>query len=142
MEKNFIFYLSVLLFTGCLQTKPEYLKMKQADGAYVFKGKKDVFRDYALCSCLHSFLKKDSIALKENSLETLYDLANDDLSIGYKGKILDSAALVFVNLQKDQLQTYEGRQTPFFDCILFARSKNLNKLIDSLLRADRIRRIE
>lgn len=81
------------------------MKIKEPDGSFLFKKRKDIFKDYAFCSCLNLSLKRDSINFRDNSLETLYDLSNDDLTIGNKGKIIDSLVLLYINSRNSPKHT-------------------------------------
>lgn len=129
-------FFSILNFhlSGCSQSKPEYLSITNPDGSKVFKTENEIYKDYALCSCLNYSLKKDSVTYKDNSMETLVDLSYDHLNAD-KTRILDSLAADYVNsLAENKGETFENRKSPFFDCILFYKSKKLEETIDNLIQ--------
>ena len=123
----------ILMVTACNGEKRSVDISRNADGSKIFRNKIELFRDYAFCSCLEYSYKKDSIQIRDDSRATLYDLSNDELMINKRGQQIDSFARGYVDrIDARPGQTYEGRKSRSFDCLMFFKSNKLLRFLKTL----------
>lgn len=130
------FYLFFLFncYIACVGYKPAYLKLKDEAGKRFYKNKKDFFKEYALCSCLLQNLPLDSLGLEGASKNVYYNLSDDDLQISDIGRKIDSNVYSYFEHQKTAVGvTYENKKTPFFNCIMYYKSSELDNFISNLI---------
>jgi hypothetical protein len=127
--------LTCCIMLSCSGYKAAYMKIKNAEGKKEFRNKKDLFKEYALCTCLLQSIDTDSNHNKDASKSVYYDLSDGALYVNNTGKSIDSnaAAFIYSKIHTTGI-TYENRKTPVLDCISYYKSVGLSRFIDSLLK--------